>query len=170
MKYKLTSGIAAAMTLGSIITVSAPSSAADLLLPGTYGYPDAYQYACFTSDGSSLTLSGACGGEAERYWLYPVPRHAQPSQPYSSKVSWTANNPNSLINNAYACGRVWTYNSDGTNIGPTAEQCATGASGVGAITYSVTGGGQVILVMRMRKDTLGLGTSMRVTRVWSDGF
>jgi hypothetical protein len=64
------------MTLGSIITLSEPSSAADLLVPGTYGYADAYQYTCFTSNGSSLVLSGNCANNADRYWLYPVLRRS----------------------------------------------------------------------------------------------
>lgn len=169
---KATYALAAAMTLGSIITLSEPSSAADLLVPGTYGYPDAYQYTCFSSNGSSLVLSANCPNTADRYWLYPVLRHAQSSQPFSTKVSWTASTLGGLSNDGFACGRVFTFNADGTGGAFTPEQCTTGnvAFSNKSISYNVTSGGQVILVMRMHAPTgAGLGT-VGISRIWSDGF
>lgn len=170
MKKRLVSAFVAAMALGAIVTLSDSGSAANLMVPGTYGYPDAYQYGCFTSYGSSLTLSTSCPGGVDRLWMYPVLRHDTTAIPHTSNVTWTVAALDALTNGGYICGRTYSYNADGTNLGPSTEQCAVPPFGtsVDKITNALqSGGGQVVLVMRMSLPSLG---RLGVTRVFTDGF
>lgn len=144
------------------LLTSGDAKALNAFVPGTYGYPDAYNYTCFSTNGASVVLNSSCAGGVDRFWLYPVLWNDGGTP--TNTISWTAGTLGTSLLGGLACGRVWTYTADGQNFAVTTESCGTGNK---SKTPTIGSGSQAVLAMRMQRPIAG---TLGITRVWSNGF